>query len=62
MGLGLGDFPSGVGLLRGSDLSDESGWTEGWAVVVGGILAGAVWGAAQWLGLRRAAGGLEFAA
>jgi hypothetical protein len=57
-GLALGDFPSGVGLLRGGDLSDVSSWTEGWAVVVAGTLAGAIIGSAQWLVLRQAVGSL----
>lgn len=52
IGLSLGDFPSGVGLLRGTDLSDLSGWTEGWA----GILASMAFGAMQWLVLRREIG------
>ncbi len=61
MALALGDFPSGVGvLLRGTDMSDESGWTEGWAVVVAGILAGVVLGAMQWLVLRREIGRLRW--
>jgi hypothetical protein len=59
--MALGDFPSGVGLLlRGTDLSDVSGWTEGWAVVVAGLLVGAVFGTMQWLVLRRGIGGLRW--
>ncbi len=60
LGMALGDFPSGVGLLRGTDLSDVSGWTEGWAVVVAGLLVGAVFGTMQWLVLRRGIGGLRW--
>ncbi len=61
IGLALGDFPSGVGfLLRGTDMSDESGWTDGWAVIVAGILVGMVFGAMQWLILRQKIGRLRW--
>ncbi|MGI8423468.1 MAG: hypothetical protein ACR2NO_05070 [Chloroflexota bacterium] len=53
--LGLGDFSSGVGLLRGTELSDTSGWYEAWTVVVAGALAGIVLGAAQGIALGRIA-------
>ncbi len=47
------EFPWGVGVIPSGDPANIVGYSVAWAVVVGGLLAGAVLGGVQWLLLRR---------
>jgi hypothetical protein len=42
-----------LGVVRSRNSSDHTGWSAAWAVLLGGLLCGAMLGGVQWLLLRR---------